>query len=60
MVLVEEANAGGTPRLGCPREDQDIRLLAGVAMPASIVKTVLDRHVLGGRCPLPSLPGHSF
>ena len=36
MVLVEEAKAGGTPRLGCPREDQDIRLLAGVAKPSSV------------------------
>ena len=36
MVLVDEAKAGGTPRLGCPRVDQDIRLLAGVAKPASV------------------------
>ena len=36
MVLVEEAKAGDTPRLGCPREDQDIWLLAGVAKPASV------------------------
>ena len=36
VVLVEEANAGGTPRLVCPREDQDLRLLAGVAKPASV------------------------
>ena len=40
VVLVEEAKAGGTPRFGCPREDQDIRLLAGVAMPASM--TICD------------------
>ena len=36
VVLVEEAKAGGTPRLGCPRDDQNIRLLAGVAKPASV------------------------
>ena len=36
VLLVEEAKAGGTPRLGCPRVDQDIRLLAGVAKPASV------------------------
>ena len=35
VVLVEEAKAEGTPCLGCPREDQDMRLLAGVAKPAS-------------------------
>ena len=40
VLLVEEAKAGGTPCLGCPREDQDIRLLAGVAMPASM--TICD------------------
>ena len=28
VVLVEEANAGGTPRRECPRDDQDIRSLA--------------------------------
>ena len=36
VVLVEEAKAGGTPRLGCSRVDQDIQLLAGVAKPASV------------------------
>ena len=40
VVLVEKANSGGTPRLGCPCVDQDIRLLAGVAKPASV--TVCD------------------
>ena len=54
VVLVEEAKAGGTPRLGCPRVDQDMRLLAGVAKPASV--TICE----GGRCPLPTLPGDSF
>ena len=36
VVLVEEAKAGGTPRRECPRDDQDIRSLAGVAKPASV------------------------
>ena len=36
MVLVEEAKVGGTQCLGCPRVDQDLRLLAGVAKPASV------------------------
>ena len=39
-MLVEEAKAGGTPRLECPRDDQDIRSLAGVAKPVSV--TVYD------------------
>ena len=47
MVLVDEAKAGGTPWLGCPRDDQDIRLLAGVAKPASV--TVYDDS-LGSPC----------
>ena len=36
VVLVEEAKSGDTPRLECPREDNDIRLLAGEAKPASV------------------------
>ena len=36
VVLVQEAKAWGTPRLGCPRDDQNIQLLAGVAKPASV------------------------
>ena len=47
VVLVEEANAGGTPRLGCPRDDQEILLLAGVAKLASV--TVYDDS-LGSPC----------
>ena len=35
-MLVDGANAGGTPRWECPREDQDIRSLAGVTKPASV------------------------
>ena len=49
VVLVEEAMAGGTPRLGCPSDDQRER------QPARGT-TVLDRRVLGGRCPIPGLP----
>ena len=62
MVLFEEAKAGGTPRLRCPRVDQDIRLLAGVAKPASVTVGE-DSHgspCLGGRCPLPTLPKNSL
>ena len=40
VVLVEETKTGGTPRLWCPHVDQDIRLLAGMAKPASL--TVCD------------------
>ena len=47
VVLVEEAKAGGTPRLECPRDDQDIWLLAKVAKPASM--TVYDDS-LGSPC----------
>ena len=47
MVLVEEAKAGGTPRPECPHDDQNIRLLAGVAKPASV--TVYDDS-LGSPC----------
>ena len=46
-MLVEEAIAGDTPRLGCPRDDQDILSLAGVAKPASM--TVYDDS-LGSPC----------
>ena len=58
VVLVDEAKAVGTPRLEYPRDDQDIRLLAGVVKP--FMMTVLHRCVLGGRCPLLTLPGGSF
>ena len=47
VVLVHGANAGGTPRRECPREDQDIRSLAGVTEPASV--TVEDDG-LGSLC----------
>ena len=51
VVLVEEAKVGGTPCLGCPRVDQDLRLLAGVAKPVSVT-VCEDSHVsqcVGGR-----------
>ena len=44
VVLVEEAKAGGTPRLGCPHVDKDLRLLAGVAKLASVT-VCEDSHV---------------
>ena len=47
VVLVDEVNAGGTPRRECPRDDQDRRSLAGVAKPASV--TVYDDS-LGSPC----------
>ena len=47
VVLVEEANSGDTPRLECPREDHDIRLLAGEAKPVSV--TVCEDD-LGSPC----------
>ena len=43
VMLVDEANVGGTPWRECPRDDQGIRLLAGVAKPASV--TVYDDEV---------------
>ena len=60
VVLVEEAKVGGTQCLGCPRVDQDLRLLAGVAKPASMtvcedsyispcVEGTLSSSDLGGR-----------
>ena len=62
VVLVEEAKTGGTPRRECPRDDQDIRSLAGVAKPAGV--TVYDDSIgspcVGGRCPLQTLLGGSF
>ena len=36
VVLVEEAKVGGAHRMECPRVDQDLRLLAGVAKPARV------------------------
>ena len=36
VVLVEEAKARDTPRWECPRDDQDIRSLAGMAKPTGV------------------------
>ena len=36
VVLVEEAKIGGAHRMECPRVDQDLWLLAGMAKPASV------------------------
>ena len=62
VVLVEEAKVGGTQCLGCPRVDQNLRLLAGVAKPASV--TVCDdSHVspgVGGTLSSSDLAGRLF
>ena len=44
-MLVEEAKVGGIKWLQCPRVDQDLRLLTGVAKPASVT-VCEDSHVL--------------
>ena len=36
VVLVDGTKAGGTPGWECPREDQDLRPLAGVTRPAGV------------------------
>ena len=62
MVLVEEAKVGGTQRLGCSRLDQDLRLLAGVAKPASVT-VCEDSHVspcVGGTLSLSDIAGTLF
>ena len=43
-VLVEEAKVGGAHRVECPHVDQDLRLLAGVAKPASVT-VCEDSHI---------------
>ena len=62
VVLFEEAKAGGTPRRECPRDDQDIRSLAGVAKPASV--TVYDDSLglpcVGGTLSSSDIAGGSF
>ena len=57
VVLVKEANSGGTPR-----EDNDIRLLAGGAKLASVTicEDSLGSPCVGGRCPPLTLPEDSF
>ena len=46
-MLVEEAIAGDTPRLGCPCDEQSERLLAGVAQPARVT---VSKNSLGWPC----------
>ena len=57
VVLVDEANAGGTPGRECSCEDQYMRPLAGTT---KHMMAALDRRARGGRCSLPMLPGGSF
>ena len=55
VVLVDEANAGGTPEWECPCEDQYMRPLAGTTKPSS--GTVYDggiRSPCEGRALFPS------
>ena len=62
VVLVKEAKAGGTPRPECPRDDQDIRSLAGVVKPAGV--TVYDDRLgspcVGGTLSSSDIAGMSF
>ena len=76
VVLVEEAKVRGTKCLGCPHVDQDLRMLAVVANPASVTvcedsyispcvggcgpRLTLLLGALRGRCPHPTLPGCCF
>ena len=59
VVSVEEAKAGGTPRLECPRDDQNIWLLAGVAKPASLTvgEDSLGSPCVGGTLPSSDIAG---
>ena len=62
VVLVEEAKVGGFKGLQCPRVDQDLRLLAGVAKPASVA-VCEDSHVspcVEGTLSSPDLAGKLF
>ena len=62
VVLVEEAKVGGFKRLQCPRVDQDLRLSAGVAKPASVA-VCEDSHespCVEGMLSSPDLAGKLF
>ena len=62
VVLVEEAKVGGTQGVQCPRVDQDLRLLAGVAKPASVT-VCEDSHLspsVEGMLSSPDLAGKLF
>ena len=50
VVLVDGTKAGGTPGRECPREDRDLRPLAGVTRPAGV-------SVCGGDVGLPCVGG---
>ena len=62
VMLVEEAKVGGAQRVQCPRVDQDLRLVAGVAKPTSVT-VCEDSHespsVEGTLCS-PDLAGKLF
>ena len=49
VVLVDEAKAGGAPRLECPRDDQDIRSLTMLARLVGMLLLALLARL--GRCP---------
>ena len=62
VVLVEEVKVGVAHRVECPRLDQDIRLLAGVAKPASVT-VCEDSHLspsVEGMLFSPDLAGKLF
>ena len=62
VVLVEEAKVGGAQRVQCPRVDQDLRLVAGVAKPASVT-VCEDSHEspsVEGTLSSPDLAGKLF
>ena len=61
-MLVEEAKVGGAQRVQCPRVYQDLRLLAGVAKPASVT-VYEDSHEspsVEGTLSSPDLAGRLF
>ena len=62
VVLVEAASSGDTPRSECPREDTDIRLLAGKAKPASVTvcEDDLGSPCVGGTLSSSDIAGDSF
>ena len=62
VVLVEEAKVGGAQTMQCPCVDQDLRLLAGVAKPASMT-VCEDSHEspsVEGTLSSPDLAGKLF
>ena len=62
VVLVEEAKSGSAHRVECSRVDQDLRLLAGMAKPASVT-VYEDSHLspsAGETMSSPDLAGKLF